>query len=134
MVGIGHNAMHKSDVGNYWKYVMDIHLSSSHNWRVLHDLSHHHYPNTELDMEAYFSEPVLNYLSNKPNNNLFITIFWPISVCLFHPLNWIASWISWIIRWGERRPENCIPIILYGILYLARGYNHKEAIILFEIM
>ena len=82
-MAIGHNALHKSDIGNYWKYAMDLNVESSANWRVFHDLSHHHYPNTELDMEAYASEPFMFYFSNKPSNSMFISIIWPILICIY---------------------------------------------------
>lgn len=47
--GIGHNALHMKD--NIWMYAYDFCGWKHHRHRVSHDLSHHLFPNTLIDIE-----------------------------------------------------------------------------------
>lgn len=50
MVGIGHNFVHHKD--NPFKYFFALTGFTHNEWQVMHAMSHHVYPNLELDYEA----------------------------------------------------------------------------------
>ena len=100
---------------------MDFSYVSHYNWRIHHDLSHHHYTNTELDLEAAAGEPFLFYFSNKPHNNISVAIIFMFFALFYSTIDCISHLIACVIGWGHFGPENLIPFVEYGIMYYARG-------------
>jgi hypothetical protein len=47
LMGVGHNFFHQRD--SPWMYCFDLTLFSSYHWRITHAMSHHTYPNLEID-------------------------------------------------------------------------------------
>ena len=47
VMGIGHNFVHHKD--NIYKYFFVLTGFTHNEWQVMHAISHHTYPNTELD-------------------------------------------------------------------------------------
>lgn len=62
LLGIGHNGMHTA---HPWRYLMDLSLFSHAEWTVSHCLSHHHWPNTQVDFEISAIEPFIWSLASK---------------------------------------------------------------------
>ncbi|XP_004524830.1 cytochrome b5-related protein [Ceratitis capitata] len=60
-----HNYMHRKD--NWQMYTFNLSLMNFCNWRVLHAMSHHVYPNSLTDLEMSLFEP---YLCWWPNSRL----------------------------------------------------------------
>jgi len=61
--GTGHNFLHQRD--NVRMFYLDLSLFSSAEFRVMHALSHHMFPNTALDLEVTSYEPFLRYLTQE---------------------------------------------------------------------
>lgn len=64
MVGIGHNFIHHKD--NVFKYFHCATGFTHNEWQIMHCISHHIYPNLELDYEAAALEPIGYFLRNQP--------------------------------------------------------------------
>ncbi|XP_029660033.1 cytochrome b5-related protein-like [Formica exsecta] len=50
---------------NFRMYYFDLSMLSSKNWRIVHVMSHHMYPNTLWDYQIYELEPFLQWLPHK---------------------------------------------------------------------
>lgn len=59
-----HNFFHQKD--NWRMKLFNLAFFSYREWRVSHAISHHHYPNSILDLEISYFEPMLCWLPN-PN-------------------------------------------------------------------
>ena len=85
MVGIGHNFVHHKQ--NYFKYFF-VATGFTHNeCQVMHSLSHHIYPNLELDYQAAALQPIGYFLRNKPQNPFYTEIILVVSFIFIQPLN-----------------------------------------------
>ncbi|KAK5637954.1 hypothetical protein RI129_012249 [Pyrocoelia pectoralis] len=65
---VGHNFYHQLD--NFRIYYNDIFMLSSRDFRIVHVLSHHPFPNSVSDMQAYLVEPIVLLF---PGRKCFIT-------------------------------------------------------------
>lgn len=57
-----HNYFHQKD--NWRMKLFNLAFLSYREWRVSHAISHHHYPNSILDLEISYFEPILCWLPN----------------------------------------------------------------------
>jgi hypothetical protein len=64
IMGIGHNFVHRKD--NIYKYFLLAAGFTPHEWQVMHCISHHMYPNLEIDYEAAAFEPISYFLRSRP--------------------------------------------------------------------
>lgn len=65
-----HNYLHQAD--NWRMYYFNIGFYNFREWRVTHVLSHHLFPNTKLDFEMQFLEPLFDWFpSTVGKNNLW---------------------------------------------------------------
>jgi hypothetical protein len=64
MIGVGHNFVHHRS--NLFKYFFVASGFTHNEWQIMHCLSHHMYPNTELDYEAAALEPIAYFLRISP--------------------------------------------------------------------
>lgn len=77
--GVGHNFMHKRDAYNPLRFCFDLPIySSTREWRVSHCISHHHWPNTEIDVEASGTEPFLRFIRTRSAQGYWIYVSLPI--------------------------------------------------------
>lgn len=65
----GHNYIHRRD--NYRMYYFNIGFFSFREWRVSHALSHHLFPNSRVDMEMSFFDPVLSWWPSAEAKNVW---------------------------------------------------------------
>lgn len=72
-----HNYLHRKD--NWQMYTFNFSLMNFCNWRVLHAISHHVYPNSLIDLEMSLFEP---YLCWWPNSQLHTKWFRLFSVAI----------------------------------------------------
>lgn len=74
LLGIGHNGMHTAHA--WWKYLMDLSFFSHTEWTVSHCLSHHHWPNTQVDFEISALEPFIWSLASKAGHkNRYLPLY-----------------------------------------------------------
>lgn len=57
----------------------------------MHCLSHHIYPNTELDYEAAALEPIAYFLRTKPENKIYTEPLLIFTLTFVQPLNMIIK-------------------------------------------
>lgn len=57
-----HNFFHQKD--NWRMKLFNLAFFSYREWRISHAISHHHYPNSILDLEISYFEPMLCWLPN----------------------------------------------------------------------
>ena len=112
MMGVGHNFFHQRD--GWWRFVFDLTVFSSDDWRVSHGWSHQcviyvhrarflgvvpqmrpHtsspvspscslFPNLPMDLEASGLEPHASFMRSVPSNSLLIYLYW-------HPLAFVSA-------------------------------------------
>jgi hypothetical protein len=70
MLGIGHNFVHHKDSPYRFTFLFTGFIPKE--WQIMHCMSHHQYPNTELDYEVAALEPIGYFLRSMPKNFLFI--------------------------------------------------------------
>ncbi|XP_011192500.1 cytochrome b5-related protein [Zeugodacus cucurbitae] len=68
-----HNYLHRKD--NWQMYTFNLSLMNFCNWRVLHAMSHHVYPNSLIDLEMSLFEPYLCWWPNSQVHTKWIRLF-----------------------------------------------------------
>lgn len=120
MVGIGHNFIHHRD--NYFKYFHCATGFTHNEWQVMHCISHHIYPNLELDYEAAALEPIGYFLRNKPENKVYTEAIIVLSFIFLQPLNFLLKTVVVpIIK--RRRPDlwYLLPLTVLLVFYNVSG-------------
>ena len=88
----------------------------------MHCLSHHIYPNLELDFEAAALEPIGFFLRNKPGNPVYTEIVILLLFLFVQPLNLILKvFVVPFIR--KRKPDlwYLVPSIVFLTFYFHTG-------------
>ena len=100
----------------------------------MHCLSHHIYPNTELDYEIAAFEPLGYYLRTLPENTLIKVIIVEIALIFIQPINMLLKLVIYPLR-KFRMPDLWygFPLILVGIFYFWFG-NMGEALKFYFVM
>ena len=131
MLGIGHTYIHKKT--SYFRYCADVTLFGSYQWTISHALSHHTYPNLEIDIEIQSVEPFIYYLSNKPKNPIINIVVGHILFTFLGVLNYIRRFLFSFVGKDKFQPENIIPLIELLILW-SNAQSFYSALQLFIIM
>ena len=120
MVGIGHNFVHHKE--NYFKYFF-VATGFTHNeWQIMHALSHHIYPNLELDYEAAALEPIGYFLRNKPANPIYTELLIILSFIFIQPLNLLLK--VFIVPLVRRKVPDfwyLAPALVFSAFYFTSG-------------
>jgi len=118
-----HNYFHRKD--NFRMYYFDLSMMQFREWRITHALSHHLFPNTIIDFEVSFLEPVIEYFPKKKSllvkygSWIYIVLVW---LSLFQ-----ASYIKRILQYvylKETRQlhwSDVIPFTLPTVMYFVAG-------------
>lgn len=88
----------------------------------MHCLSHHIYPNLELDYEAAALEPIGYFLRNKPENPIYTEIILILTFLTIQPSNMILKMIVAPIR--KKVIPNfgyLLPTLVFWSFYLNTG-------------
>lgn len=80
----GHNYFHRRD--NFRMAYFNLGFMSFREWRVSHALSHHLFPNSLIDMEMYFLDPLICWIPSEKAKG-FITRY----------VSWVYGPVLWII-------------------------------------
>lgn len=68
VLGVAHNFIHHKE--SAFRYFFFPTGFTHREWQIMHCISHHLYPNTELDYEAAAFEPITFYLRSLPENSI----------------------------------------------------------------
>jgi fatty acid desaturase len=120
MVGIGHNFIHHKQ--NIFKYCLTLTGFTHDEWQIMHCLSHHIYPNMELDYEAAALEPIGYFLRNKPNNFILTEAIIVFLFIFIQPLNLLLK--IFVVPFLRRRMPDfwyLVPSIVFLTFYLKTG-------------
>ena len=120
MVGIGHNFIHHKPT--VFKYFLTLTGFTHDEWQIMHCLSHHLYPNTELDFEAAALEPIGFFLRNLPENHMFTEVVLVLLFMFLQPLNFILKlFVVPILR--KRKPDfwYLVPSFVILTFYYTTG-------------
>eukprot|EP00730_Choanoeca_flexa_P016095 TRINITY_DN7539_c0_g1_i2.p1 TRINITY_DN7539_c0_g1~~TRINITY_DN7539_c0_g1_i2.p1 ORF type:complete len:446 (+),score=84.13 TRINITY_DN7539_c0_g1_i2:51-1388(+) len=120
MMGIGHNFLHQQD--RLLRFALDLSVFGHHEWRISHVLSHHSYPNLDIDIEASQLEPWATFMRNQPKNNAIAYVTWVVAFA-FIPLVELARCFITTVT-GKGRVEFAIKPIQLAILIHFNGYLH----------
>lgn len=121
LMGVGHNFFHQAN--NAWMYVFDLSLFQSHTWRISHAMSHHLYPNLEIDIEVSSLEPILYYLTNKPRNNALVYISFHLFLLFASTADCIRHYCLALIGVDKLRPENVLVWLEVAALSYFQGFG-----------
>ncbi|PSN47115.1 Cytochrome b5-related protein [Blattella germanica] len=122
-----HNFLHLRD--NFRMYYLDISFMSSRDWRVTHALSHHMYPNTQLDIELCFNEKIFQWMPLKHKSWALRYGSWfysPIIYALLFFLSFNARVASIISGSRPMRYDIVIPFIPLMLMYYFSGATFGE--------
>ncbi|KAK9887942.1 hypothetical protein WA026_000242 [Henosepilachna vigintioctopunctata] len=132
-INISHNFIHMKN--NFRMYYLDLSMLSSRDFRVVHALSHHLFPNTIHDLEISMFEPVFFLLPQKKTQLrkylswIYALIFFPFIAIRAYTLNLIIqrririnTLIPWIALattyWLTGQPFfTCLKIFIWIILW-----------------
>lgn len=115
----GHNYLHKAD--NVRMYYFNMGFSSFRQWRVTHVLSHHCFPNTRLDVEMYFMEPLLNWWPSADGKTSIWLRYgsWAyawILCCFMHILDFVLRNVFRLREFGSLRlAENLAELLPFTV-------------------
>jgi hypothetical protein len=120
-LGIGHNFVHHKF--NYFKYFFVLTGFTHDEWQIMHALSHHIYPNTELDFEAAALEPFGYFLRNKPENKFYTELILVLSYTFIQPLNFFLKCVV-IPLTKKKQPVfwYLVPLTVLFTFYAVSGY------------
>jgi len=81
-----HNFTHLKP--NWRQYYIVVPMLSLKDWRTSHILSHHHFPNTDLDMEMLQHEPLVDYYprTDKDWKSYLQCVMFPLYAGLIWPI------------------------------------------------
>lgn len=85
LVGVGHNFVHHKE--SIYRYFLLLVGFTHREWQIMHCISHHLYPNTELDYEIAAFEPFGYYLRSMPKNNIFNKFLIELLLIFLQPIN-----------------------------------------------
>lgn len=93
-VGIcGHNYLHLRD--NYRMKYFNLLMMSYRDWRISHVLSHHMFPNSFLDCDILFMEPLFVWTPTVESSNTFqkylSCAYAPILYCFVYPMEFVKK-------------------------------------------
>ncbi len=120
MVGIAHNFVHHKD--NNYKYLFLLAGFTHTEWQIGHCISHHMYPNLEIDYDAAAFEPISYLLRSMPENHRFVEIVVQVVYFFLQPTNMLLKVVVIpIIK--RRRPDFWygVPIIVLALFYVSFG-------------
>lgn len=88
----------------------------------MHCISHHLYPNLELDYEAASFEPIAYYLRTKPENNPYIEIILQFIYFFIQPINMTLKIVIVPIL-KKKMPDLWygVPFLVFLFFYLFNG-------------
>jgi fatty acid desaturase len=134
--GVGHSLIHQKDTN--LRYIFNLTITPSAEWRVSHCISHHTYPNSKLDLEVSFLYPFLQFYSSSQRSSLYqatILFFCAFLFPLAPVIGFVKNMVLMIIplQGFQRRLEFLIPVGEIVLLYLCIG-SISEALRLFFVM
>lgn len=92
IVGVGHNYIHQRP--HILRYLLDFSMNTHRDWYVFHCISHHMFPNIELDFEISGNEPFLYTYNNKSRHSWVIYITSQIFYICMIPVGFIKRVIA----------------------------------------
>ncbi|CAK87368.1 unnamed protein product (macronuclear) [Paramecium tetraurelia] len=114
--GIAHNFMHQG-AKQPLRYMSDLLFFSHYHWVITHCISHHHYPNSNIDFEMTSMEPFFITTKSRLPNNRFLPYYINIVFGFISTLQFISTIIQIIKGEEQLRKEYLIPVIEYFIIY-----------------
>ena len=120
MIGIGHNFIHHRE--NNFKYFYVITGFTHNEWQIMHCLSHHIYPNLELDYEAAALEPIGFFLRSKPENMVFTELVVVMLFVLIQPTNFLLK-LFFVPLVKRKVPDfwYLCPLVMFLTFYMVSG-------------
>ena len=120
LLGVGHNFFHQRD--SLWRFVFDLSLFSSADWRLSHAISHHMMPNLDADYETSALEPHVRFVRSSAVNR------WPALAVVLHfllpfvlgPMNVIGRARDCWLGSTKVRVEHAFPLIQLAVFSIAR--------------
>eukprot|EP01125_Pyxidicula_operculata_P001858 TRINITY_DN1172_c2_g1_i1.p1 TRINITY_DN1172_c2_g1~~TRINITY_DN1172_c2_g1_i1.p1 ORF type:complete len:467 (+),score=39.87 TRINITY_DN1172_c2_g1_i1:90-1490(+) len=119
--GIGHNYLHQKETK--LKYIFDLTLCNSYEWRLSHAISHHLYTNSQLDFEIEGLEPFAWYLSSakRPlSPGILSMAYYQVFFALTIVMDYFTTFIVIPLKHPQSfRIEKLIPIV--QLIFLTIG-------------
>eukprot|EP00047_Mylnosiga_fluctuans_P007938 m.5468 g.5468 ORF g.5468 m.5468 type:complete len:437 (-) comp2008_c0_seq1:94-1404(-) len=120
MFGVGHNWFHMRNT--LWRYAFDLTCFGHHDWRISHAISHHVFPNLDVDIEASFVEPFLTFMRDQKPNLPGVLLVWVLFTMLIAPLEFARRIIALSLGAEHLRWEFAVPIVLGSACAVCGGW------------
>ena len=117
IVGIAHNFVHHKT--NYYQYMFLLAGFTHSEWQIMHCLSHHLYPNLEIDYEAAAFEPISYFLRSMPENHMLVEVVLQFVYFFLQPLNMTLKVV--IVPIVKRKKPDfwyAVPLFIFAFFYL----------------
>eukprot|EP01124_Arcella_intermedia_P023327 TRINITY_DN3684_c0_g1_i4.p1 TRINITY_DN3684_c0_g1~~TRINITY_DN3684_c0_g1_i4.p1 ORF type:complete len:382 (-),score=74.95 TRINITY_DN3684_c0_g1_i4:279-1265(-) len=121
--GIGHNFFHQKD--SPLRFIFNLTLTASYEWRQSHSISHHHYANSKLDIEVLGPETLFIYFNTSHSRSvlyksLILLFYFPICSILL-PAFFMKNMIFLLLKKQKFRWEYYIPLLELLFLFFTSG-------------
>eukprot|EP00043_Microstomoeca_roanoka_P002816 m.40679 g.40679 ORF g.40679 m.40679 type:complete len:452 (-) comp11743_c0_seq1:139-1494(-) len=130
MFGVGHNYFHQRN--HPLRYAMDLTFAGHHQWRISHAISHHGFPNLDIDIELSQFEPLSTYLRSQPANGPWVYLWVLPYYSLAAPLDIVRNWLAVFTGTVPFRPEHLLRVFQLVALIACQGL--KQGILLYWVM
>lgn len=84
-MGLGHNFLHQRK--NWGRFMFEMSGLGHQEWTIFHAISHHLYPNTNVDYEIATFEPLVRFLKSQPANPIYTELLLQPFYLVMIPLN-----------------------------------------------
>ncbi|KAK5641846.1 hypothetical protein RI129_010393 [Pyrocoelia pectoralis] len=108
-----HNYYHRKD--NFRMYYNDVSLTCARDWRIVHVLSHHGYPNSVADIQVFGFEPFLQFYPHQKSTFYKVAsrIFGPLVIWpTFVPMLYFRRFLHWKTTINNFTMADLIPLVL----------------------
>lgn len=120
LVGVAHNFVHHKQ--SFYRYFFLLVGFTHREWQIMHCISHHLYPNTELDFEIAAFEPIGFYLRSLPKNKWYLQIVLEIVLLLLQPINMTFKlFVLPVIKHVKPDLMYAFPLSVIILAYLIHG-------------
>ena len=117
------------------RFIFDFTIFSHRNWRISHALSHHLFPNLDLDMEASALEPYLSFMRNQQSNRrYFVFMYWLVMNCVIGFMEYFKRLHNVIIGIEAWHAECLLPAAELATLLVFNSGDWRLALQLWFIM
>eukprot|EP00055_Hartaetosiga_balthica_P007458 m.25627 g.25627 ORF g.25627 m.25627 type:complete len:465 (+) comp5784_c0_seq2:125-1519(+) len=122
LIGVGHNFFHQRN--HILRFASDFTLAGHHQWRLSHCISHHTYPNQDVDYEASTLEPYDTFMRSQTGQSIFFFPLTFIVYCIVPCMDIVRNAFFTLKGDISFRWEHALRYVEIAVLLYAQGWWH----------